>query len=227
MTHLRPTSAGPQPQGSLWNRLNLFLPRPSSVFKKHAEGTENDQDGSVHTKRLSSVDDEVERRYHTRQLSNLSCRIDQADDVIVHTPLPPASPDKPRRTPSILRTLAHHPSLSVLKSRSKKKRGLKARSPIPAMPAGDMGFSDDAQVNDLGQLTTWAVSQNDCDRSLNTGSTTRKTAGEPRSFPSPRRRGGVARISPSPKRNRLRKESLWKSQSVPRDLRLMDGKLWP
>lgn len=50
----------------------------------------------------------------------------------------PPSPQKRghSRTPSILRSLAHHPSFSALKSHSKKSRRKAAigRSPVPPMP---------------------------------------------------------------------------------------------
>ncbi|WWC87912.1 uncharacterized protein L201_002812 [Kwoniella dendrophila CBS 6074] len=55
------------------------------------------------------------------------------NDRYVTSPLPPPSPLKPsnghHRTPSILRSLAHHPSLSALKSKSKKKRKNKEIAP--------------------------------------------------------------------------------------------------
>ena len=51
-------------------------------------------------------------------------------DTVV-TPGPDSRPSPAKhRTPSILRTLAHHPSLSALKSRSKRRRA-KTRSPLP------------------------------------------------------------------------------------------------
>ncbi|KAK4688192.1 hypothetical protein P7C73_g1919, partial [Tremellales sp. Uapishka_1] len=54
----------------------------------------------------------------------------------VITPLPPLNPPPTpkQRTPSILRSLAHHPSLSALKSRSRRNKTPRSRKPIPDLP---------------------------------------------------------------------------------------------
>jgi hypothetical protein len=53
----------------------------------------------------------------------------------VHTPLVPPSPTKTHhRTPSMLRTLAHYPPLSVLRSKTKAKNKRKSKN-LPPLPS--------------------------------------------------------------------------------------------
>ncbi|OCF57896.1 hypothetical protein L486_03917 [Kwoniella mangroviensis CBS 10435] len=91
-------------------------------------------------------------------------------------PVPPLSPARKtghHRTPSILRSLAHHPSLSALKNKSKKKR--KARDEVlPPLPSPVLISGNGAEMGMVSE------------------------------------------------RNKLRKNSLKVSRSVPRDLRLSD-----
>ncbi|WVW80172.1 hypothetical protein I302_102149 [Kwoniella bestiolae CBS 10118] len=61
------------------------------------------------------------------------------DERYITSPAPPLSPNRKsghHRTPSILRSLAHHPSLSALKNKSKKRRKMKDEvAQIPPLPS--------------------------------------------------------------------------------------------
>ncbi|KAK8861600.1 hypothetical protein IAR55_002423 [Kwoniella newhampshirensis] len=120
----------------LFHRLNPFHRPPSASLHRD---TPTPTINPFHA-RPSSALDNANPYHHPSPYSSI-------DDSVPHprdpysTPLPPPSPTKRsghHRTPSMLRSLAHYPSLSALKSKSKKKGGKKEVEEVPAIPVGEL-----------------------------------------------------------------------------------------
>ncbi|EIW69010.1 hypothetical protein TREMEDRAFT_62726 [Tremella mesenterica DSM 1558] len=109
----------------LLHRLNPFN-RPSSAHSHHSKRPTSSLSGIVSAQQSIQEEPPLLDRTYT-------------------TPVPPASP-KHQRTPSILRSLAHHPSLAALKNRSRKRRS-KIR---PSLPLGEV--STNGPQLDTGSL---------------------------------------------------------------------------
>lgn len=138
---------------SLWNRINPFHARPPSSARGRFTPVNGDgrPSTSLETRTTdsggkndsSSLEEPTEGfRGGERNASSASRVIVLSSTNAVYTPIPDfhaktiSSPSK-TRAPSILRSLAHHPSLSAMRSKSKRQSKQKARSPIPPLPQND------------------------------------------------------------------------------------------
>ncbi|WWC68611.1 uncharacterized protein I206_102541 [Kwoniella pini CBS 10737] len=117
------------------HRLNPFH-RPSSSLRSNITPT-FDFNGNVRppsSLESGSYQYSIDTTYPQSSLEN-----ERYVNSVNNSPIPPVV-NTHRRTPSILRSLAHHPSLSALKSKSKKKR--KDKEIIPPLPT--FNINDDA-----------------------------------------------------------------------------------
>lgn len=138
---------------SLWNRINPFHARPPSNARGRFTPVNGDgrPSTSLETRTTdsrgkndsSSLEEPTEGfRDGERNASSASLVIVLRSSNAGYTPIPDfhaktiSSPSK-TRAPSILRSLAHHPSLSAMRSKSKRQSKQKARSPIPPLPQND------------------------------------------------------------------------------------------
>lgn len=137
-------------EASLWHRLNPFHHRPVSggpptPHYKYRSSDADDGASSVDTSVPIPSDDDI----RAAAGESLRSGVQNEQLTVVYTPAFPSPPPKRghARTPSVLRSLAHYPSFSALRSHSKKTRrkAMFGRSPIPAMP--DLAVKDSLDIH--------------------------------------------------------------------------------